>query len=91
MPHPQPIYQYSHDFNGNENHKHTDTAWALVADEPPSCAIGAGESDRIKAFTRDELVALPPDMTNESVRKAALYVIDVCLSSWERVDPAEFN
>lgn len=89
--HPHSIYMQSHDFDGDPTHRHTDVAWAFVADQPPKYPVGAGESDQIRLFTRNELADLPNGQTKESVRRAALYVLDICLSQWERVDPAEFG
>src|SRR5690606_10185010 len=87
--HPMPIYQITHQFN--ETHLHTDGAYAFLTSQAPKHQISDDESGEIKLFTRAELAELPADQTLESVREAALFVFDVCLSEWERVDPAEFN
>lgn len=87
--HPMPIYQITHQFN--ETHLHTDGAYAFLTDQAPKHQISDDESGEIRLFTRSELAELPADQTLESVREAALFVFDVCLPEWERVDPAEFN
>lgn len=87
--HPMPIYQNTHNFN--ETHFHTDIAYAFVTSEEPAHGIARDESDDIKLLTRRQLVDLPADQTFESVRIPALFVFDVCIPDWERVDPKVFD
>lgn len=87
--HPMPIYHNTHKIN--ETHFHTDIAYAFVTAEEPKQKIAANESADIKLLSREELVKLPAEQTYESVRDPALFVFDVCLAEWERVDPASFD
>jgi 8-oxo-dGTP pyrophosphatase MutT (NUDIX family) len=87
--HPIPIYHHTHNFS--EDHLHIDVSYPFITDQEPSRPVGKDESGKIRLFTRAEIDNLPGDSTIASVREAALYVFDVCLPKWEKIDPAEFN
>lgn len=81
--HPQPFDVNTHKVK--DGHFHIALEYAFVSDEVPSHDIGEDESDQIRLFTRDELLALPEDQIFESNRSSCLYVLDECLPEWERV------
>ena len=87
--HPVSIYHKTHIFN--ETHFHTDIAYAFVTTEEPKHEVAADESTDTVLLTRQELVNFPKDKTRESIREAALFVFDICLKEWERVDPKVFD
>jgi ADP-ribose pyrophosphatase YjhB (NUDIX family) len=87
--HPIPIYHHTHQFS--EAHFHTDVSYPFVTDQEPRRVVGADESGEVRLFTRAEISEFADDDTFESVRRAALYVLDVCLNQWERVDPREYD
>lgn len=86
--HPVPLCHNTHPFN--DEHFHTDSGYAFVTEESPRNAVEKDESADIRLLSRDQLADLPEDQTFESVRTPALFMFDVCLDKWERVDPALF-
>ena len=88
--HPVPIYHTSHQFN-DDDHYHTDVAYALVTGEEPLHEVVPEEKTEIILLTRDELVKMPEDRVFPSVREAALFVFDVCLKEWQETDPSIFD
>lgn len=81
--HPHPVVALTHPFD--DNHFHTDIAWAFVVDQPPKHAVGEGESSGLQLFNRQELVSLEPGLIPENVREIGLFVLDTCLNDWERM------
>lgn len=88
--HPQPASHSTHPFGQDNNHFHTDIAYAVITSQEPAHAPDDGESTTIKLFTRDELIALSPDEIPENVREIAKFMFDECLSHWEPVAPDRF-
>jgi len=86
--HPMPVVLMTHDFD--ETHKHTDLEFAFTTRVEPAEAIGEGESKEIQGFTRTELddpgLAIP-----DNVRETATFILEVCLESWESVDPLGYE
>lgn len=87
--HPQPVYHNTHHFN--TTHFHTDIAYAFVTTQDPTNTIGDGESSNLVWLTKDELAALPPAQTFESVRIPALFVLGTCLTEWDQLSPNQFD
>lgn len=88
--HPQPVCHNTHDFDGRGWHYHTDLGYGFVTNEQPKHALQDGESSKMRAVTRKELIAMPNDEIYEGVREIALFIFDECLPNWERVDTAGF-
>ena len=84
--HPQPVCVSTHLFGHVGDHWHTDITYALSADADPAGAPGAGESEELRWFTRDELAALPDGQTHPNVRELGLFVLDRVSGDWEGVE-----
>lgn len=78
--HPQPIVHGTYPIG--TDHFHTDSAYALVAHEPPQDKPAEGESTQIQLFTRQELLDLPDNEIIENVREIALFIFDHRLNNW---------
>ena len=87
--HPTPVAVLSIRF-GKSDHYHTDIAYAFVTDTEPADALGEGESSDIRAFTADELRALPSEDIPENVRELSLYILQECVPHWTKTDSASF-
>ena len=86
--HPLPVVLMTHNFDAT--HKHTDIEYAFTTTETPRHAISEAESKDVRAFSRAELEdkAFPiPD----NVREIGLFIFDICLKYWERVDTSSFE
>ncbi|HUD05354.1 MAG TPA: NUDIX domain-containing protein [Candidatus Saccharimonadales bacterium] len=81
--HPYPVTQISHSFS--EIHSHTDTAYGFVTNQTPKFPVNKDESQDIRLLNSEELAKLPNNMIPANVRETGLFVIDVCLSKWEKV------
>lgn len=81
--HPSPVCMNTHAFPGE--HNHTDIGYAFMADHEPSNAPDEGESLDIILISKSELKAMPDDKMSPNVRDTFLYIMDTCLSSWEKV------
>lgn len=83
--HPVAVYHASYPFKdpGIPGHFHTDSGYAFVTHVAPAGQPNDGESTAFKLFTREEIVGL--EETYDNVRTFILYMFDVCLPNWERV------
>lgn len=82
--HPYPVAVLTHEFPGID-HFHTDTAWAFISHEPPNKEISENESPSLQFMTLDEIKAIPSGAIPENVREIGIFVLENCLTNWERV------
>lgn len=87
--HPNPVSLVTHQF-ADTAHYHTDISYAFVTEEQPAGSIGEDESMDTKAFTLEELTAIPLGEVPENVRSIGLFALEDCLKLWEQVDTALF-
>ena len=88
--HPSPVSLVTHRF-ANTAHYHTDISYAFVTSEKPVDTIGEGESKDIKAFSLEELAAIPLEEIPENVQNIGLFVLEESIRLWKQVDPAVFQ
>jgi 8-oxo-dGTP pyrophosphatase MutT (NUDIX family) len=88
--HPQPISYQTHQY-GDEDHYHSDAAFALVTSEVPLHAIGQDESDQVQLFTVTQLKALTALDIHQSTKQTALFVLEVCYPKWHKVSPGDWQ
>jgi len=72
--HPSPLSVITHDFS-DMDHRHIDLAWAFIAHDD-SVNPAEGESQDLRWFDRDELVAFGEDQIVSNVRQIGLFVLD---------------
>lgn len=84
--HPVAVCQLTHSFNGNPNHKHTDTEYAFLANGLPAGQPRDGESIIFRWVTLAELEALPDEQIPINVREVGCFVLTACVQEWERVE-----
>lgn len=89
MVHPVPVVHATMGYPTDAAHFHTDSAYVLVANEPPRDTPGEGESKDIRLFTRDEIIANPK--IDDITRDIALYSLDEILLNWQRSSPLDFS
>jgi 8-oxo-dGTP pyrophosphatase MutT (NUDIX family) len=87
--HPVPVSHNTHHFN--DTHLHTDVAYAFITRQEPYKTVAEGESNEFILLSRQDLLDFPDEKMPEGIKDAALFVFDVCLHKWDRVDPAEFS
>lgn len=80
-----------HDFDGNPIHKHIDTAYALLATQPPEGERDEGESGRLIYESLGGVESLSDDQIMRSVKRLAIFTLTVCLEQWEQVPISEFR
>jgi 8-oxo-dGTP pyrophosphatase MutT (NUDIX family) len=86
--HPWPAATLTMRFSSDTEHFHTDIANAFTTTALPEHPLGAGESQEIRLFTRNEVAALPDDDIPANVRNLCLCIFDVYLGSWASI-PAD--
>lgn len=90
--HPVPVCQITHLFAASEyEHYHTDTSYAMLAQEGPSGDVGAGESQDIRFLSLNEISNLSDNDIYPNVKQIALHVLTVCLADWKAVDLNNFK
>jgi len=87
--HPADVCTNTHHFP-DLDHFHTDIAYAFTTDQQPRNKPVDGESTRLHAFTRSELLALQASEIPESSREIALFIFDQLLPSWVATDCSNF-
>lgn len=87
--HPYPVVLDTHVMK--PGHFHSNESFAFITDQKPKNSVDEGESTDMRLFTRDEVAELTDDQMLPFVRQTALFIFDVCLPSWERVDTSEFQ
>lgn len=87
--HPVAVCQNTHDID--EQHNHTDTAYAFVTDTLPVGTPAENESSDLRWFGLKQLKQLPSDQIFENVREIGIYVLSKCLKNWEIVSLEEFS
>jgi 8-oxo-dGTP pyrophosphatase MutT (NUDIX family) len=80
--HPAPISHATQPYPGEVPHLHTNISYAMTAAGPPAGAPDVGESTDIRLLTRDELIALPDELVEESFRELAIEIFDYYLHAW---------
>lgn len=80
-----------HDFNGDSTHRHTDTAYALIACEPPVAEKAQGERVSQVFESLRQIEALGDDEIIRSVRRLAVFTMTIVLEQWERVPLSNFR
>lgn len=81
--HPLPVAHITHELK--PGHYHTDIQYVFVAQQPPRLKLDSRESQDIRLFTREELLAIPKGQIPENVRQTGLFIFDVCLPEWDRL------
>lgn len=87
--HPADVCINTHHFP-DLDHYHTDIAYAFVTDQRPSQKPTEGESARLQAMTRSELLALPAEQIPASTREIALYIFDTITPNWTKMPTSLF-
>ena len=87
--HPYPVVLDTHIIK--PGHYHSNDSFACVTDQKPKQSVDEGESTDMRLLTRDEVAQLSDEQIPPSVRETALFIFDVCLPNWERVDTSEFK
>lgn len=87
--HPANVCINTHDFPGLD-HYHTDIAYAFLTKQMPTQVPQSGESTKLKAMTRSELLQLPDADIPASVREIALYVFDVVKPNWHPTPATDY-
>jgi 8-oxo-dGTP pyrophosphatase MutT (NUDIX family) len=88
--HPAPVSHATQIYPGDVAHFHTNISYAMTAAGPPAGAPDPGESTDIRLLTRDELLALPDDLVEESFRELAVEIFDYYLHAWAPKSLATF-
>jgi 8-oxo-dGTP pyrophosphatase MutT (NUDIX family) len=87
--HPADVCINTHHFP-ELDHYHTDIAYAFMTDQAPANPPHDGESTRMHAFTRQELVDIKSGEIPESVREIALFIFDHVEPTWVPLDTTGF-
>lgn len=80
-----------HDFNGDSNHRHTDIAYALIANEPPAKTKARGEESVLLFESLREIEGLSESQIMASVKRLALFTMTVALEQWKPVPITDFR
>lgn len=89
--HPVAVCQNTHDFAGNSEHRHTDTAYAFLAQGAPRGLPADGESSDLRWLSANELEELGENEIFEDVREIGQFVLLTCLRDWEKVPVDEYE
>lgn len=89
--HPQPVIHNTHDFNHQSTHKHTDVAYAFVANGSPTGKPHEGESTDFRWVNIDQLRALGHTEILRNVQETADFILTQVLSKWEPVELSSFQ
>ena len=85
--HPQAISHNTHPYGGDPGHYHSDLMYAFVANDKPLHPIGEDESSVQYWVGRSEL----GDAKYSQVKDEIIFILNVCLPTWERVSPDQFK
>lgn len=85
--HPYPVSYITHKIN--DEHFHTDVAYAFVTTELPKHKPADGESTDIKLFTKQELIKASRSIVLADVRDISLFIFNECLKNWDRLDASK--
>ena len=88
--HPVPVIFNTHAFGNGLDHFHSDTGFAVIAEEPPKHKPAEGESNVIRLFTRQELLEAPEEIIAKNISTTFLFIMDVCLPNWEQIPASSF-
>lgn len=86
--HPVPVSYNTHSFS--KDHYHTDISYVFTAVDNPAHTLADGESEKILAFTRKDILAMTTDETYENVKKICLFIFDEALKDWEAIPASNF-
>lgn len=89
--HPVPVVLNTHNFDPDGEHKHTDIAFAFMAQSGPVGAPAQGESADISWLSLEELRGLPETQIYENVRQIGEFVLTDVLELWVPVDVSELD
>ncbi len=86
--HPYPVAINTHSIT--DTHRHTDIAYAFVTDQEPEGTIASGESHDLRWLTQSEINRFSSLDVSSNTREIYLYVLDECLTAWQRVPTDTF-
>lgn len=90
--HPIPVSFISHSFPGvTPEHNHIDLAIAFIADGPPNHLPRDVSPSDIRLRSSKELDEISPLEIYPNVRQIAKFVLDTCVTEWDRVSPKLFG
>lgn len=75
----------------NDQHAHTDIAFAFITDRLPTNKINPDESSDIRTFTKAQLLKLPDEQTAKNVRETYVFILEEALKHWELVPTDAFK
>ena len=87
--HPLPVTISDHDVT--DTHFHTDLAYALVAESPPSGLIDETESQDLRWLTLNEMNTLSSELVYQNTKEIYTFIIEECLTNWDRLDTVVFR
>ncbi|MDN5274430.1 MAG: pyrophosphohydrolase including oxidative damage repair enzyme [Candidatus Saccharibacteria bacterium] len=87
--HPYPVTHTTMGYPNKGGHAHTDSAYALTANEEPHESPDEGESTDLRLFTKAELIAAK-DTINPITYDIASFIFDEILDSWDTVSTNDF-
>lgn len=89
IPYPIAVISVGYYGDKDKNHFHDDLCFAFVTNQEPASASSDSESDDIRLFSRQQLLALNDDQIVPALRELGVFVFDECLKNWEQIPVKE--
>lgn len=88
--HPYPVTHNTTGYPNRGGHAHTDSVYALIANEEPHQLPDEGESTDLRLYTKAELIAAK-DTISPMTYDIASYIFNEILETWEVVSTGQFQ
>ena len=89
--HPQPFAVNTHNFDPEGQHKHTDLAFAFIADGQPKSQPGKDESADLRWMGATELRSTDSTFIYENVKQLGIFALTEVLPNWETVPLSDYK